>query len=74
MPTASLKTIFLTLSRPLVVAVAHVPIVLIAFFACPLWMLLAFKPAALQEVAMHILTGLQRWSTAAITRSCKEIE
>jgi hypothetical protein len=55
MPVVDFKTIFSTMAQPLVVAVVHVAIVLIVLLAFPLWILLAFKPAALERLAMQIL-------------------
>ena len=74
MPAVDFKTILLTMSRPLVVAVAHVAIILIVLLTFPLWLLLPFRPTALARLAMHILMELRRWSTASIARTDKESE
>jgi hypothetical protein len=66
MPAVDVKAIFLTTSRPLVAAVAHVPIVLVVLFTLPLWVMLAFKPVALEGLATRILMELRRWSAASI--------
>lgn len=66
MPVVDFSTVFTTMTRLLVVAVAHVSIVLIVLLAFPLWILLAFKPAALGQLAVRVLAELRRWSAASL--------
>jgi hypothetical protein len=65
-PVVGLRTIISRMTRPLVVAVAHVPIVLVVLLAFPLWILLAVKPAELERLAVQVLVELRRWSAASV--------
>lgn len=64
MPAGDFRTIFSVMTRPLVVAAAHVSIVLIILLTVPLWILLAFKPTALEQLAVRVLVELRRWSAS----------
>ncbi|GAA0447907.1 hypothetical protein Ade02nite_60460 [Paractinoplanes deccanensis] len=50
------------LTRPLVVAVAHLPILIISFCATPLWLMSFLKPATHGEVAFRLVGELRSWS------------
>jgi len=50
------------LVRPIVVAIAHLPILIIAFLATPLWLAFSLRPAVHGEAAFRLLRELRTWS------------
>jgi ABC-type transport system involved in cytochrome c biogenesis permease subunit len=54
------------LVRPVVVAIAHLPIVIIAFCAAPLWLLGFLRPASHGEAAFRLLRELRTWSREVV--------
>jgi hypothetical protein len=55
-------TVPTVLVRPLVVAIAHVPILVIALCAMPLWLFGFLRPASHGDLAFRLLRELRTWS------------
>lgn len=62
MPSIDLATLPSALARPLIVAIAHLPILVIACCAMPLWLVFFVRPAAHGEAAFRLLRELRTWS------------
>jgi hypothetical protein len=62
MPSIDLAALPSALARPLIVAIAHLPILIIAFCATPLWLVLFLRPAVHGEAAFRLLRELRTWS------------
>ncbi|GAA1018905.1 hypothetical protein Aple_025430 [Acrocarpospora pleiomorpha] len=52
--------------RPLVVAIAHLPILIVAFCAIPVWTMAVIRPATHGELAFRLLKELRTWSRDVI--------
>jgi hypothetical protein len=61
-PSVDLAALPSTMVRPLVVAIAHLPILFIAFCAAPLWLMGFLRPATHNELAFRLLKELRTWS------------
>jgi hypothetical protein len=61
-PSVDLATLPSAVARPLVVAIAHLPILIIVLCAIPLWLIGFLRPATHSEPAFRLLTELRTWS------------
>ena len=66
MPSFSLSPVAGSFVRPLVVAIAFLPILIMALCAIPLWAAALWRPAIHGELAMRLLRGLHNWSRDVI--------
>ncbi|WP_030434271.1 hypothetical protein [Actinoplanes subtropicus] len=62
MPSIDLAALPSVLARPLIVAIAHVPILIIACCAMPLWLVFLLRPAVHGEAAFRLVRELRTWS------------
>jgi hypothetical protein len=65
-PSFDLATVPNTLVRPLVVAIVHIPILLVALCAVPIWTLAVLRPISHGDFALKLLRELRTWSRDAI--------
>ena len=65
-PSFDLASVPTVMARPLVVAIAHVPILIVALCAVPIWTLAVLRPASHGDLALKILRELRTWSRDAI--------
>lgn len=67
MPSFSLSALQTVAARPVVVTIAHLPILLITLFVIPLWMVMALwrKPHA--ELTFRLVRELRGWSREIVT-------
>lgn len=67
MPSFSLSAFQTAAARPVVVTIAHLPILLITVFVIPLWMVMALwrKPHA--ELTFRLVRELRMWSREIVT-------
>lgn len=61
-PSVDLAALPSAVVRPLVVAIAHLPILFIACCATPLWLVGFLRPALHNELAFRLLAELRNWS------------
>jgi hypothetical protein len=61
-PSVDLVALPSAVARPLVVAIAHLPILIIASCAVPLWLIGFLRPATHGELAFRLLKELRTWS------------
>jgi hypothetical protein len=61
-PSVDLAALPGVVVRPLIVAIAHVPILIVAFCAVPVWTLAVLRPATHGELALRLLRELRTWS------------
>ena len=61
-PSVDLAVLPSAAVRPLVVAIAHLPILVIAFCAAPLWLLGFLRPGTHGEMAFRLIRELRTWS------------
>ena len=52
--------------RSLVVAIVHVPILVIVVCATPVWLIAVMRPATCGEFAFKLLRRLHNWSNDAV--------
>lgn len=65
-PSVNLATLPGVAVRPLIVAIAHLPILIVAFCAIPVWMMAVARPATHGELALRLLKELRTWSRDVI--------
>ncbi|WP_413463029.1 hypothetical protein [Salinispora arenicola] len=65
-PSFDLATLPGVLVRPLIVAIAHLPIMVVALFAVPVWVMAVVRPASHGELALRLLKELRTWSRDVI--------
>lgn len=53
--------------RPLVVAIAFLPILIMAVCAVPVWAMALWRPTTHGDLALRLLRGLHAWSRDVIT-------
>ncbi|MBE1468187.1 hypothetical protein [Kibdelosporangium phytohabitans] len=53
--------------RSLVVAIAFLPIMIMALCAIPVWAMALWRPATHGDLALRLLRGLHTWSRDVIT-------
>ncbi|WP_240669763.1 hypothetical protein [Actinoplanes solisilvae] len=61
-PFVDLAALPSAMARPFVVAIAHLPILVIAIFAWPLWLISFVRPATHNDAAFRLLKELRTWS------------
>lgn len=61
-PCVGLAALPSAMVRPLVVAIAHLPILVIAVCAAPLWLMGFLRPATHSDLAFRLLKELRTWS------------
>jgi hypothetical protein len=65
-PSFSLQPLASGFVRPLVVAIAFLPILIMSLCAIPVWAVAVCRPATHGELAMCLLRGLHNWSRDVI--------
>jgi hypothetical protein len=66
MPSVNLAILSGVAVRPLVVAIAHLPILIVAFCAVPVWMMAVVRPTTHGDLALRLLKELRTWSRDVI--------
>ena len=66
-PSASLAAVSSVVSRPMIVAIAHIPIIFVALCAIPVWTMAVVRPKTHGELALRLLRELRTWSREAIS-------
>ncbi|WP_431935966.1 hypothetical protein [Micromonospora sp. RP3T] len=56
--------------RPLIVAVAYLPILIIVIFAAPVWVMAVARPASHGEFALRLAKELRLWSRDVVSAVC----
>jgi hypothetical protein len=69
LPSFGLSGLPAFFERAAVVAIAHLPIVVIAVLAAPLWLSLAFRRTPHHDLALALLRELRAWSRDIIARA-----
>jgi hypothetical protein len=67
MPSFGLLTLLSAVARPLIVAIAHVPILVVACFTIPVWMMAVARPSTHGELGLKLLCELRTWSHNVIS-------
>ncbi|MBL7260456.1 hypothetical protein [Paractinoplanes lichenicola] len=62
MPSFGLVTLSSAVFRPLIVAIAHIPILIIVCSTTPLWMMAVVRPSTHGEFGLKLLRELRLWS------------
>jgi hypothetical protein len=62
MSSFGLVTLSGVVFRPLIVAVAHIPILYIACSVTPVWMMAVVRPSTHGELGLKVLRELRTWS------------
>lgn len=62
MPSFDLATLPGAVFRPLIVAIAHIPILVVACSTVPVWMMAVVRPATHGELSLKLLRELRTWS------------
>jgi hypothetical protein len=65
-PSVDLVALSSTMARPLVVAIAHVPILIVSLCAAPLWLICFLRPEAHSDAAFRLLRELRSWSCGIV--------
>jgi hypothetical protein len=65
-PSVDLASVPAFIARPAVVAITHLPIVLVALLSAPIWLLAAIRPASHGESALKLVRELRMWSRDAV--------
>jgi len=65
-PSVDLVAVSSAMTRPLVVAIAHVPILIISLCAAPLWPMCLLRSEAHSDVAFRLLRELRSWSCGIV--------
>jgi hypothetical protein len=65
-PSVDLAALPAVVVRPLTVAIGHVPILLVALCALPVWTMAVLRPATHGELALRLLRELRTWSRDVI--------
>lgn len=66
MPPIDLVALARAVVRPLIVAIAHIPILVFACFTTPVWMMAVLRPTSHGELGLKLLRELRTWSRDAI--------
>ncbi len=66
MPSFHLPSLPAGFVRPLVVAIAFLPILIMALCAVPVWAVALWRPTTHGELAMRLLRELRTWSRDVI--------
>lgn len=67
MPAVDLATLPRVAIRPLIVAVAHVPILIIVLLVMPVWVMAVVRPDTNGVLALKLLKELRNWSRDVIS-------
>ncbi|GLY03466.1 hypothetical protein [Actinoplanes sp. NBRC 101535] len=62
MPSFDLMALPASVVRALIVAVAHIPIVILACYTVPVWMVAVWRPATHGRLGLHLVRELHAWS------------
>jgi hypothetical protein len=65
-PSVDLTTLSSAVVRPLVVAITHLPILIVAVCAIPVWVMAVVRPATHGELAFRLIAELRKWSRDVI--------
>jgi len=65
-PSFGLPALLPSVVRPLVVAIAFVPIVIMALCAIPVWAMALWSPVTHSDLALRLLRELRGWSREVI--------
>ncbi|GAA0462775.1 hypothetical protein Aca07nite_76550 [Actinoplanes capillaceus] len=65
-PSLDLVALPGALFRPLTVAVAHIPILVVVCFATPVWVMAVMHPATHGDLGLKLLRELRTWSRDVI--------
>jgi len=66
MPSFDLVTLSGAVFRPLIVAIAHIPILVVACSTAPVWMVAMVRPSTHGDFSLKVLRELRTWSCDAI--------
>lgn len=66
MPSFDLAAVPATVVRPLIVAIAHIPIMVLALCIAPILLLVAVRPQSHGDLAVRLLCELRIWSRDAV--------
>lgn len=66
MPSFGLVTLSGAVFRPLIVAIAHIPILFVTCSATPVWMMAVVRPSTHGEFGLKVLRELRTWSRDVI--------
>lgn len=66
MPSIDLAALPTTVVRPLIVAIAHIPIMLLALCIAPILLFVAVRPESHGDLAVRLLCELRTWSRDAV--------
>jgi hypothetical protein len=66
MPSIDLVALPGAVYRPLIVAIAHIPILVVACFTTPVWMMAVVRPTIHGELGLKLLRELRTWSRDVI--------
>lgn len=66
MPSIDLATVPATVVRPLIVAIAHLPVILLALCIAPILLFVAIRPQTHGDLAVRLLCELRIWSRDAV--------
>lgn len=69
MPSFGLVTLSGAVFRPLIVAIAHVPILVVACYTTPVWLMAVVRPSTHGEFSLKLLRELRTWSRDVIGAS-----
>ncbi|MBL7260465.1 hypothetical protein [Paractinoplanes lichenicola] len=67
MPSLTMTPAFAALAKPLVVAVIHLPLLLVVVLLAPIWILAGLRPRSHGDLALAFLGCLQSWSAELTT-------
>lgn len=65
-PSVDLVTVRAVAARPLVVAIAHIPILVVVVCAIPIWIVGWWRPTTHGNLAIRLLRELSTWSRDVI--------
>lgn len=66
MPSIELASLPGVVVRPLIVAIAHLPILIVVVCAMPIWAMAGARPATHGELALRLSRELRTWSRDVI--------
>lgn len=72
MPSVDLATLSRATTRPLLVAIAHLPILIVVLCMTPIWIIAVLRPSTRGALALRLVKELRLWSRdvmAAVSES-----
>ncbi|WP_305785992.1 hypothetical protein [Symbioplanes lichenis] len=66
MPSFGLVTVPGAMVRPLIVVIAHIPILVLACFTIPVWIMAAVRPSTHGTFGLSLVRELSTWSRDVI--------